>query len=177
MGSGRAPTISPEVAAAVWEAEDGRCEACRRPMDRRCAAFGRIDDTRPDRSAENLHLLCVDCKARRSDVLARLVLGGEVAARLTEGLAPEQAEQASRWLRASLRRYGVLVWVGRAARSYWLPGVGRFRVALPPEETAAVVAVEWLSTTPSLKVRSQARTRGLPRPDRRPTMPPARASA
>src|SRR5215211_1721843 len=91
MGSGRPPAISPEVVAAVWAAEDGRCEACTRPMDRRCAAFGRIDDRRPDRTAENLHLLCVDCKARRPDVLARLVLGGDVAARITEGLGPDQA--------------------------------------------------------------------------------------
>jgi hypothetical protein len=177
MGSGRVPTVSPEVATAVWEAEAGRCEACRRPMDRRCAAFGRIDDTRPDRSADNLHLLCVDCKARRPDGLTRLVLGDAVAARFTGQLPPEQVEQASRWLRASLRRHGVLVWVGREARSYWLPGVGRFRVALHPDGTAAVVAVEWLSATPALKVRPQARTRGLPRPDRRPAMPPARASA
>jgi hypothetical protein len=146
-------------------------------MDRRCAAVARIDDARPDRTADNLHLLCVDCKARRPDVLARLVLGGDVAARITEGLAPEQAAPASRWLRASLRRAGVLVWVGREARSYWLPGVGRFRVALQPDGTAAVVAVEWLSATPALNVRPQARTRGLPRPDRQPLMPPARASA
>src|SRR5918997_1810409 len=114
MGSGR---VNPEVGAAVWEAEDGRCEACARPMDRRCAAFGRIDDRRPD-------------------LLAHLVLGGDVAARLTGGLAPDQAAQASRWLRASLRRYGVIVWVGREARSYWLPGVGRFRVALQAGGTA-----------------------------------------
>jgi len=146
-------------------------------MDRRCAAFGRIDDRRPDRTAENLHLLCVDCKARRPDVLARLVLGGDVAARFTGQLPPEQVEQASRWLRASLRRHGVLVWVGREARSYWLPGVGRFRVALPPVGTATVVAVEWLAATPQLKVRPQARTRGLPRPDRQPLMTLARASA
>ena len=158
MGSGRAPAVSPEVAAAVWEAEDGRCEACARPMDRRCAAFGRIDDRRPD-------------------MLARLALGGDVAARFTGGLPPEQAEQASRWLRASLRRYGVIVWVGREARSYWLPGVGRFRVTLHPDGTAAVVAVEWLSATPKLTVRPQARTRGLPRPDRQPLTRTARASA
>src|SRR5919107_4250184 len=125
MGSGRASTVSPEVVAAVWAAEDGRCEACTRPMDRRCAAFGRIDDRRPDRSADNLHLLCVDCKARRPDMLARLALGDAVAARLAGGLPPEQAEQAGRWLRASLRRHGVLVWVGRGARRYLVPRGGR----------------------------------------------------
>ncbi len=167
MGAGAAK-VSPEVALAVWAAEDGRCEACRRPMDRRCAAFARIDDARPERSADNLHLLCVDCKARRPDVLGRLVLGGDVAARVLGQLPPAEAEQASRWLRATLRRHGVLVWVGRYERSYWLPGIGRFRVEVQPDGSAAVVAVEWLTATPQLKVRPQARTRSLPRPDRRP---------
>jgi hypothetical protein len=42
-------------------------------------------------------------------MLARLVLGGDVAARLTGGLVPEQAAQASCWLRASLCRYDGIV--------------------------------------------------------------------
>jgi hypothetical protein len=33
------PTPSPAV-LAVWEAEDGRCEACGRPMDKSCARTG-----------------------------------------------------------------------------------------------------------------------------------------
>ena len=167
MGVGVAK-VSPEVALAVWAAEDGRCEACSRPMDRRCAAFARIDDARPERTADNLHLLCVDCKARRPDVLGRLVLGGDVATRVMGQLAPAEAEQASRWLRATLRRHGVLVWVGRYERSYWLPGIGRFRVEVQPDGSAAVIAVEWLTATPQLKVKPQERTRRLPRPDRRP---------
>jgi hypothetical protein len=167
MRAAYAPKVSPEVAAAVWAAEDGRCEACRRPMDQRWARFGRIDDGWP-RTADNLHLLCVDCKARRPDMLAQLVLGGEVATRVLGQFGPEQAEAASRWLRQCLRRYGVIVWVGRQARSYWLPGVGRFRVEPQTDGPAAVVAVEWLSTNPQLVVKPQACTRGLPRPDRRP---------
>ena len=167
MGAGAAK-VSAEDALTVWTAEDGRCEACRRPMDRRCAAFGRIDDARLERTPDNLHLLCVDCKARRPDVLGQLVLGGEVAERVMGQLGPADAEQASRWLRVSLRRYGVLVWAGRYERSYWLPGIGRFRVALQPDGGAAVVAVEWLTATPQLTVKPQARTRNLPPPDRRP---------
>ena len=160
--------VRPEVAAEVWWAEDGRCEACKRPMDKRWAKVARVDDRRPERTADNLHLLCVDCKARRPDVLARLVLGDAVAERVMGQLGPEQAQQASRWLCASLRRYGVLVWVGREARTYWLPGVGTFRVELQPDGTAAVVAADRLAETPQLKVKPQERTRGLPRPDRRP---------
>ena len=170
MGSGR---VNPEVGAAVWEAEDGRCEACARPMDRRCAAFGRIDDRRPDRSADNLHLLCVDCKVRRPDPLTRIALGGDVASRLTGGLPAEEAERAGRWLRAALRRHGVIVWLGREARSYWLPGVGRFRVELSLDGGAVIAAVEWLAASPGLVIKPQARTRGLPPPDRRPLIPAA----
>ena len=63
MRNGQTAKVSPEVALAVWEAEDGRCEACGRPMDRTWAKVARVDETR-ERTAENLHLLCVDCKAR-----------------------------------------------------------------------------------------------------------------
>ena len=62
----------------------------------------------------------------------------------------------------------MLVWVTREARAYWLPGIGTFRVALHADGTAAVVGVDRLVAPPELKVRPQARTRGLPRPDRRP---------
>lgn len=137
-------------------------------MDRRWARVGRIDDRRPDSTAENVHLLCVDCKARRPDPLVRLALGGAVAARVLGQMDPDEAKQASRWLVTSLRRYGVLVWVGREARSYWLPGIGKFRVELQPDGTATVTTVEWLTAVPQLTVQPQARTRGLPRPDRRP---------
>ena len=167
MRNGSVPKVNPEVALAVWEAEDGRCEACGRPMDRTWAKFARVDDTRA-RTAENLHLLCVDCKARRPDVLRQLVLSEAVAAQVVGQLGPEQTEQATRWLRTVLRRYGVLVWVGRDARAYWLPGIGTFRVELHADGTAAVVGVDRLVAQPELKVRPQARTRGLPRPDRRP---------
>ena len=167
MRNGRVPKVSPEVARAVWEAEDGRCEACGRPMDHKWAKFARVDETR-ERTAENLHLLCVDCKARRPDVFRQLVLSEAVAAQVVGQLGPEQTEQATRWLRTVLRRYGVLVWVGREARAYWLPGIGTFRVALHADGTAAVVGVDRLVAQPELKVRPQARTRGLPHPDRRP---------
>ncbi len=168
MSIGRAGKASAEATLAVWAAEDGRCEACARPMDRRWARVGRVDDRCPDYTVENLHLLCVDCKSRRQDPLVRLTLGGEVAARVLGQMGADEAEQASRWLVTSLRRYGVLVWVGREARSYWLPGIGKFRVELQPDGTATVTTVAWLTAAPQLKVQPQARTRGLPRPDRRP---------
>jgi hypothetical protein len=58
----RAPS---PAALAVWEVEDGRCEACGRPMDRACARIGR------DSCGEH-RLVCPDCKAARPILWRRL---------------------------------------------------------------------------------------------------------
>ena len=160
-----------EVVLAVWEAEDGRCEACKRPMDKSVARVARVDDHGP-RNIENLQLLCVDCKAHRPDPLARLTLAGSVAERVVGALGPEQSEQAIRWLRGQLQRHGVLVGVRGAQRLYWLPGVATFQVAVQSDGPAAVESIDRISATPLVKVKPQERTRGLPRPNRRPLSAP-----
>lgn len=161
--------VAPEIVLAVWTAEDGRCEACTRPMDKRWARVARLDDRQP-RTAENLQLLCVDCKARRPDPLKTrdLLLGAEVAAQVLGQLAPEQLEGATRWLAGQLKRYGVIVGGGQERRRYWLPGVGTFRVHLADPSTVVVEQVEKLTAQPEVTVKPQERTRGLPRPDRQP---------
>jgi hypothetical protein len=156
-----------EVVLAVWEAEDGRCEACKRPMDKQAARVARVDDRGPQ-TIENLQLLCVDCKARRPDPLARLTLAGTVAERIVGSLGPEQAEQATRLLGSQLQRHGVLIAVRKERRKYWLPGVASFQVVVQPDGSAAVEAVERIAAAPQVRLKPQARTRGLPRPDRRP---------
>jgi hypothetical protein len=163
--------VAPEVVLAVWAAEDGRCEACKRPMDKRWARVARLDDTQP-RTVENLQLLCVDCKARRPDPLKtrQLILGSEVAARVLGQLAPEQLDGATRWLAGQLKRHGVIVGGGQERRSYWLPGVGSFQVSLADPTTVVVEQVEKLTAQPEVKVKPQERTRGLPPPDRSPVM-------
>src|SRR5919199_5508836 len=88
------PAPSPAV-LAVWEAEDGRCEACGRPMDKTCARVGR--DTRGER-----RLVCPDCKTQQPDPLAVAVVGPKTAARLTEALGTT-LEAASAWLVEGLR--------------------------------------------------------------------------
>jgi hypothetical protein len=164
----RAPSRPTQaVILAVWQAEDGRCEACKRPMDKRLARVTRLDDHAP-RTVENLQLVCLDCKARRPDPLVRLSLAPAVIERVLGQLAPELVEQGTRWLRSQLRRYGVLVWANRERRKYWLPGMGAFEVLVQPDGAAVVDAVSQISATPELKVKPQAQTRGLPRPDRRP---------
>ena len=157
--------VSRDVALAVWEAESGRCEACGRAMDRCCARVARVDDARPDWTAGNLHLLCPDCKGRWPDPLAGpLDLAADLASALTaapgvRGLGADAAE----WLRTMLRRHGVLLMLG--PRRYWLPGIGMFLL------TAGVnggvrLRGELRGPEAILRTRPQARTRGLPRPDR-----------
>jgi hypothetical protein len=171
----RAPAVPPEVILTVWEAEDGRCEACKRPMDKRWARVARIDD-QGEATVDNLQLLCVDCKARRPDRLrgSRLVLGEAVANRVLGKLAPEQVEGATRWLGQQLQQHGVIVLGAKKVRAYWLPGVGTFRMVFDQAGTATVVQVEHVSAQPQVRDKPQARTRGLPPPDRspRPAKPP-----
>ena len=85
------PAPSPAV-LAVWEAEDGRCEACGRPMDKNCAQVGR--DKRGER-----RLVCPDCKAGQPDPLAVAIVGPKTAARLAAALGTT-LEAASAWLAA-----------------------------------------------------------------------------
>ena len=158
--------VSRDVALAVWEAESGRCEACGRAMDRRCARVARVDDARPDWTAGNLHLVCPDCKDRRPDPLAGpLTVAPELAAALTTALGvPGLDADAAEWLCIMLRRHAVLLMPG--PRKYWLPGLGTFVLAVGPYGGGRLRG-ELYGPEAVLRVRPQARTRGLPRPDRR----------
>src|ERR687886_2496353 len=97
-GPASKPTPSPAV-LAVWEAEDGRCEACGRPMDKTCAQVGR--DKRGDR-----RLICPDCKERRPDPLAAAVVSPKTAGQLAETLG-RTPDEASAWLTTGFRAPGV----------------------------------------------------------------------
>lgn len=170
------PQASPEDVLAVWTAEDGRCEACGRPMDQRWARVARLDD-RQGWTPEILQLLCVDCKARRPDPLqkATVLLGDAIATQVLGQLTPEQLTLAGRWLGEQLRRYGVIISSGKEFRRYWLPGVATFSVRIPAPRTVELVGVEKLAAQPAVRIKPQERTRGLPRPDRRPLQQGVRA--
>jgi hypothetical protein len=163
------PQASPDDVLTVWAAEDGRCEACGRAMDKRWARVARLDDSQ-SWTPENLQLLCLDCKAHRPDPLqqATYLLGDEIAAQVLGQLAPEQLALAGRWLGEQLRRYGVVISSGKEFRRYWLPGVATFTLRFPAPRTVEVMGVERLAATPQVQIKPQERTRGLPRPDRSP---------
>jgi hypothetical protein len=142
---------------AVWEAEDGRCEACGRPMDKTCARTGR--DKRGDR-----RLVCPDCKDQQPDPLASAVVGPKTARQLAEALGTT-LEAASTWLAEGLRDTGVLVWLQEGRRIYWLPGVGIFPLISnrQPGGPPIIGGPIKLMPQPEIRSRPQARTRGLPR--------------
>ena len=148
---------SPEV-LAVWEAEDGRCEACGRPMDKTCARTGR--DKRGDR-----RLVCPDCKDQRPDPLTAAI----VAHKTSEHVAAVRGttvETAATWLADGVRAYGVLVRLQGSRRLYWLPGVGVFSLLLnrgPDRPPLIGGPLGTIRPRPEIRIQPQARTRGLPR--------------
>ena len=156
--SGPASKPSPSPAAlAVWEAEDGRCEACGRPMDKACARTAR--DKRGER-----RLVCPDCKDQRPDPLAAAVVGPKTAEQVAEALSTT-LEAASAWLAEGLRAAGVLLREAGGQRTYWLPGVGKFALYVDHPGRPPLIGGPLGPLHRELEVRSkpQARTRGLPR--------------
>ncbi len=188
--AGRRPRPSDRVpratVQAIWQAEDGRCESCGRPMDRRCAQVSRRDPLGGWAPA-NLALLCCDCESRQPGRLRSIAIAPEVLAALP--LRPEVGDRLA-WTRRLLHARGIYVPLPRwrppqpphRHRRLWVPGVGWFLVRRPagPPPPARPVPQPWsvvavrLHPAP-LRVRPpqpQARTRGLPRPDRGPWQRP-----
>lgn len=154
------------VCLAVWEAEDGRCELCGRPMDRRVATVtprraepGDLDDW---------VLLCPFCHQGSRPPFKDLKVDKVVASLFSTGLGVPKPQAAS-WLRGALDRYGVITQIDRNGVEVWLPGIGRGWVR--PRTDAPPLLRQWHcpgDTRWEVTVKDQSRTRGLPAPARRP---------
>ena len=141
---------------AVWEAEDGRCEACTRAMDRTCARVATVPPSSVPR------LLCPDCTNHRPDPLTTAVVGPQTAQALAGALATT-VEASAAWLVEGLRTYGVLLRLDDRRRYYWLPGVGTFTLFVQrPDRPWVGGSFGKLKPHPTIRVTPQARTRGLP---------------
>jgi hypothetical protein len=151
------------VRQAVWAAEDGRCEACRRPMDRRIAQFCQINPMKKnDWSIENLHLVCLDCKDGKPDLLHHISMSKQVVKELAERIDLSEQETAE-LIPDLLQQNGVILTAWTESRIYWLPGIGVFHVNIE-QPIPEVVKIERIYTTPRVKVKPQACTRRLPKP-------------
>lgn len=150
-----------ETKIAVWEAEDGRCEICKRPMNRDIASFSRVDARIDDWSADNLHLLCIDCQAGRPDLLTHVTIWKKVVKELAP-LIDLSEEETEEFLPDILFRHGVLLRNQKWDREYWVPGIGVFCVT--KWEEATVTEAIRIYKEPKIIGKPQARTRGLQKP-------------
>ncbi len=159
-GSGN--PVTQAARRAVWVAEDGRCEACRRPMNQRLGRACRVDPHVDDWSPQNLHLLCPYCADGRPDPLASPLA---VAPSVTDAVSATTCITEPTWLVEQLRRHAVLIEADPLR--VWLPGVGVFALtpAADAKAGAAVLSVVRLYPAPAeLRIQPQRCTRGLPRP-------------
>ncbi len=153
--------ITQETKIAVWEAEDGRCEVCKRAMDKHIARVCRVDGQKNDWGVDNLHLLCIDCKERKPNLLAHVSVPDAVGKELAPHFLMSE-EETIRLLPELLRLNGVIVRNGKLYRVYWLPGVGIFHVSFHPKPEVTKIAR--IDNKPRIKNQPQTRTRGLPKP-------------
>ena len=160
---------------AVWRAEDGRCECCGRPMDRRCAKVSRR--VKPGTwIGGNLALLCFDCDSRYMP--GQTILSTRRPADEVVSALPVKPGY-DRWqvLRALLLKYGIYIphnrdHTGKKRRRIWVPRLCRVtlrRVPSPPSARPAEWEITSLHVWPEGRLagpQPQKRTRGLPKPDR-----------
>jgi hypothetical protein len=164
----RKPRITDDTILAVWEAEDGRCEVCKRPMDKRVARWLPRDPERIENHPDSIHLACVDCFRRQPDFLMAVIkVKGSILEKLKQRMntPPENLEE---WLGQALRDYGVVITGGKESRQYWLPRIGSFTLRAVEEQGSPFPVREVfkakLYQEGQLNIKPQERTRGLPRP-------------
>jgi hypothetical protein len=174
--------VPPAVVHEVWYAEGGRCEACGRPMDADAARVTRRVKPGPY-TADNLALVCFDCDSRYPPGWTIRTCVCRDPRILAAVPAPRDADPLE-WLRRAMRQYGVYVPARdrrgqpRAdRRAVWVPRLLRVVLrrcrptARSGRPTWEVTAVQRWPGGRIVPRPPQARTRGLPRPDRSPWRP------
>lgn len=155
---------------ALWAAEDGRCEVCGRPMDRRVAQAILRDPDGPATSDDAWALACPFCAEGTVTPFADTIVPPAIAERLSEGLHLT-SEEAVLWLRAQLDRYGVILRVARHAVEVWLPGIGSGWLYRHRGHSLLRIWRILPGTAWRVIERPQIRTRGLPPPRPAPSRP------
>ncbi len=158
--------ISEETLLAVWEAEDGRCEVCKRAMDKRFARWLPIKKGSIEDRPEALHLACIDCRRNQPEYLRTFIRVDKNVMQKIEQKTEYTDEQK---FVNDFREYAVLVGKNKDFRTYWLPRVGSFYVRTLQETENGlpirqVFKIKRIYKEPKLNIKKQERTRGLPRP-------------
>ena len=150
-----------EETLAIWEAEDGRCEACGRPMDHRIAQIVFRDGVLPDE--QQAALICPLCAHGLGSPFDTARVDKITAEILAAGLKVDKAA-AAQWLRENLETGGVLITASRDSLVVWIPGLGTIKVVRRPDKLPLMTVLKWHAAAPWIvKFMAQAHTRGLPR--------------
>ena len=148
------------VREEVWAAEDGRCEACGRAMNRTVARLKRRQTS--DFALDKWALVCPFCQGGWKAPFGEVKVDRQVAEVLSEGLSLEKPKAAA-WLRQMLANYGVIIGTRPDAIQVWLPSVGRGWIRARATAPPVIRKFEVYPTTNwTVHVQEQARTRGLP---------------
>lgn len=107
----------------VHKAEDGRCEECGRPMDKKAAYIKPLDETIINKF-RNYALLCPDCFEGAADPLEEALIS-EVAITAYQIKRGNTFEEAKNELLIT-RKNLVLLQVKENVREYWAPRLGIF---------------------------------------------------
>lgn len=160
--------VTKEIREAAWAAEDGRCEVCKRPMDRRIAHWLPIDPDKDVEGPDDIHCACFDCRHGQPDFLLTFIKIKKPIIHKLQKRMKDPPSNLDHWLAQNLREHGVLVDVNKQFRLYWLPRVGVFQLrktdltenGLPVREVFKCQIYH----DAKLVVQPQRKTRGLPRP-------------
>lgn len=163
------PWVSKDAILAVWEAEDGRCEICKRAMDKKAASWLPRDPERIENHPDSIHLACVDCARKQPDFLAAMI---KVDVRILEKLKRKMSappKDLENWFGQALRDYGVVITRGKEFRTYWLPRIGSFILRKVEDQESPfpvreIYKAKYINKEGQLCIKPQERTRGLPRP-------------
>ncbi len=149
---------TPEETFTIWEAEDGRCEACGRPMDRGIAQVVLRNGAGPDTSP--VALVCPLCMRGLASPFETARVDKSTAEALAMILEKDKAA-AAQWVRTNLQAYGVLFTASRDRLDVWLPGVGTFKITRRPDKLPIMTILKQHVITPGIiTIKAQSRTRG-----------------
>jgi hypothetical protein len=163
MGTEMQSTPPILLTQSIWRAEDGRCEACSRPIDRHIAQI--VPRMPGPLEGDNAALLCPLCQHFLQSPFSIMRVDKVTAEILASALGMTKPE-AAQWLREQLEAFAVFIEVASDMMRVWLPGVGsvtvQTRSGKPPVATSLKLHGnnQW-----QVIGKPQARSRGLPRVD------------
>jgi hypothetical protein len=164
----RTPYITEETLLSIWEAEDGRCEVCKRPMDRRLARWLPVEKDKIENHPDALHLVCVDCHRHQPEFLRTFIRVDKQIMKKIRQKTPYDDEQQ---FIHDFREYAVFTGKSeeKKFRQYWLPGIGSFFVKTLDEKenglpVRLIYRVKRIYKDAELVIKEQQKSRGLKPP-------------